>query len=126
MIYNIFLCPNVRIVKFHSSISDRHVRSECSLRSVCEAKYFLRIVKYFLRIVKSHSSVSDRHVRSECSLRSVCEANHAASLRGDAARNSAEVGTYIMMSYLPLQFPVLQEMAMAARVGRLLANGKYK
>jgi len=83
----------------------------------------IELIKAWMRIVKSHSSVSDRHVRSECSLRSVCEANHAASLRGDAARNSAEVGTYIMMSYLPLQFPVLQEMAMAARVGRLLANG---
>ena len=78
------------------------------------------------RIVKSHSSLSDRHVRSECSLRSVCEANHAATLQGDAARNAAEVGTYIMMSYLPLQVPVLQEMAMSARVGRLLTNGKYQ
>merc|ERR1712126_694477 len=88
------------------------------------ARVTIELIKAWIRIVKSHSSLSDRHVRSECSFRSVCESNHAASLQGDAARNAAEVGTYIMMSYLPLQYPVLQEMAMAARVGRLLtANG---
>ena len=75
---------------------------------------------------------SDSSVSHACSYRALCEANHAAvghgaAVRGDAAEghhvaaDAAEVGSYILMSQLPISAgsAVLHELRWVARVGRL-------
>ena len=56
---------------------------------------------------------------ADCLLRAVCEANEDSSLAGEVAREAVEVGTFLLLSFLPLESPVITDMVMAARVGRL-------
>ena len=64
------------------------------------------------RIIKSYNS-SDEVVSQECSLRALCESNVAVK-----SSDAAVLGSYILMSHLPLNTPVLREFTMAARIGR--------
>ena len=60
---------------------------------------------------------------ADCLLRAVCEANEDSSLAGEVAREAVEVGTFLLLSFLPLERPVISDMVMAARVGRLNYGG---
>ena len=73
---------------------------------------FLILYHLTCRIIKSYNS-SDEVVSQECSLRALCESNVAVK-----SSDAAVLGSYILMSHLPLNTPVLREFTMAARIGR--------
>ena len=56
---------------------------------------------------------------ADCLLRAVCEANEDSSLAGKVAKDAVEVGTFILLSRLPLETSVITDMVLAARVGRV-------
>ena len=64
--------------------------------------------------------VSLKEETADCLLRAVCEANEDSSLAGEVAREAVEVGTFLLLSLLPLEpISVITDMVMAARVGRV-------
>ena len=70
----------------------------------------------FLRIL---SLLSVKEETPDCLLRAVCEANEDSSLAGEVAKDAVEVGTFILLSRLPLETSVITDMVLAARVGRV-------
>ena len=63
--------------------------------------------------------LSVKEETADCLLRAVCEANEDSSLAGEVAKDAVEVGTFILLSRLPLETSVITDMVLAARVGRV-------
>ena len=63
--------------------------------------------------------VSLKEETADCLLRAVCEANEDSSLAGEVAREAVEVGSFLLLSVLPLESSLITDMVMAARVGRV-------
>ena len=63
--------------------------------------------------------LSVKEETADCLLRAVCEANEDSSLAGKVAKDAVEVGTFILLSRLPLETSVITDMVLAARVGRV-------
>ena len=63
---------------------------------------------------------------ADCLLRTICEANQDSSRAGEVTREAVEVGTFLLLSRLPLRLQstsVSADLVMAARVGRLNYGG---
>ena len=70
------------------------------------------------RIVTAHK-VCETNEATACTMRALCQANKEASSRGDSARGSVEVGTFILLSHLPTWASKDTEgLLMSARLGR--------
>ena len=78
--------------------------------------YIENVYKLLLRIL---GLLSVKEKTADCLLRAVCEANESSSLAGDVGREAVEVGTFLLLSRLPLTSTTVSHLVMAARVGRL-------
>ena len=78
--------------------------------------YIENVNKLLLRIL---GLLSVKEKTADCLLRAVCEANESSSLAGEVGREAVEVGTFLLLSRLPLTSTTVSHLVMAARVGRL-------